>query len=103
MIPIHVGYYKGIIRYMIPLIVPEDKENCFLWVNGLKYSWTEGESVLWDDIYPHNNTNQNRVLLYMDIIRPFDGILGNLNSLVLKLMKNSDIVKDEIKTEKKFQ
>jgi len=107
MIPIHVGYYKGIIRYMLPLIVPDDKDNCFLWVNGLKYSWTEGKSVLWDDIYPHkvyNNTNQNRVLLYMDVVRPIDGFLGNLNSFVLKLIKNSEIVKQEIKrTENKME
>ena len=107
MIPIHVGYYKGIIRYMLPLIVPDDKDNCFLWVNGLKYSWTEGKSVLWDDIYPHkvyNNTNQNRVLLYMDVVRPIDGFLGNLNSFVLKLIENSEIVKQEIKrTENKME
>jgi hypothetical protein len=38
----------------------------------------------------------------MDIIRPIDGILGIINSFVLKLIKNSDIVKEEIKrTEKK--
>lgn len=100
MIPIHVGYYKGIVRYMLPLIVPDDKENCFLWVNGLKYSWTEGKGVIWDDIYPHkvyNNTNQDRVLLYMDVIRPIGGILDNLNSTVLNLIKNSDVVKEEIK------
>jgi len=100
MIPIHVGYYKGIIRYMLPLVVPDDKENCFLWVNGIKYSWTAGEGVLWDDIYPHkvyNNTNQVRILLYMDIIRPIDGLLGKLNLTILKLIKNSKIVKDEIK------
>lgn len=100
MIPIHVGYYKGIMRYMLPIIVPDDKENCFLWVNGLKYSWEEGKGVLWDDVYPHkvyNNTNQVRVLLYMDVIRPIDGILGDLNSTVLKLIQNSEIVKEEIK------
>jgi beta-hydroxylase len=100
MIPIHIGYYKGIMRYMLPLVVPDDGENCFLWVNGLKYSWTEGKGVLWDDIYPHkvyNNTNQNRVLLYMDVIRPIDGFLGDLNLTVLKMIQNSDIVKEEIK------
>ena len=106
MIPIHVGYYKGIMRYMLPLIVPDDRENCFLWVNGLKYSWENGNGVLWDDTYPHkvyNNTNQVRVLLYMDIIRPLDGFLENLNLTVLKLIKNSKIVKDEIKrTEKRI-
>ena len=75
MIPIHNGYYKGILRYMIPLVVPKDKENCFLWVNGIKYCWTAGKSVLWDDMYPHkvyNNTNENRILFYMDVIRPLD-------------------------------
>jgi len=100
MIPIHVGYYKGIMRYMLPLIVPDDRENCFLWVNGLKYSWENGKGVLWDDTYPHkvyNNTNQNRILLYMDIVRPLDGFLGNLNLTILKLMQNSEIVKNEIK------
>jgi hypothetical protein len=106
MIPIHVGYYKGIIRYMLPLIVPDDRENCFLWVNGLKYSWENGKGVLWDDTYPHkvyNNTNQVRVLLYMDVIRPLNGFLRNLNLTVLKLIQNSGIVKDEIKrTEKKI-
>jgi beta-hydroxylase len=106
MIPIHVGYYKGIIRYMLPLVVPDDKENCFLWVNGLKYSWTEGKGILWDDIYPHkvyNNTKQVRILLYMDIVRPIKGLLGKLNLKVLGMIKNSKIVKDEIKrTEKKI-
>lgn len=100
MIPIHIGYYKGIIRYMLPLVVPDDKENCFLWVNGIKYSWTAGKSVLWDDIYPHkvyNNTNQVRILLYMDVIRPLEGLLEKLNLLVLKLTVNSEIVKNEIK------
>ncbi len=41
-IPIHVGYYKGIMRYMIPIVVPKDRENVFLCVNELKYCWTEG-------------------------------------------------------------
>jgi beta-hydroxylase len=85
---------------MLPLVVPDDKENCFLWVNGIKYSWTAGKSVLWDDIYPHkvyNNTNQVRILLYMDVIRPLEGLLEKLNLLVLKLTVNSEIVKNEIK------
>lgn len=107
MIPIHVGYYKGILRYMLPLSVPDDRENCFLWVNGLKYSWMNGKSVLWDDTYPHkvyNNTNQTRVLLYMDIIRPMNGFLKNMNMFVLNLMQNSQVVKDEIKrTEQKIK
>jgi beta-hydroxylase len=99
-IPIHVGYYKGIMRYMMPIIVPKDKENVFLCVNEKKYCWTEGVGVLWDDNYPHkvyNNTNEIRVVIYMDIIRPLTGSLNILNKYILKLASNSKIVKDEIK------
>jgi len=33
-IPIHVGYYKGIMRFMLALKVPKQKEECYLCVNG---------------------------------------------------------------------
>lgn len=99
-IPIHVGYYKGIMRYMMPLIVPKDRENVFLVVNEKKYNWTEDVGVLWDDNFPHkvyNNTKEIRVVIYMDIIRPLPGLLNNFNKYILKLTCNSKIVKDEIK------
>lgn len=99
-IPIHVGYYKGIMRYMIPIVVPKDRENVFLCVNELKYDWTEGVGVLWDDTYPHkvyNNTNEIRVVIYMDVVRPLSWGLNTLNKFILRLACNSKIVKDEIK------
>ena len=99
-IPIHVGYYKGIMRYMIPIIVPKDRENVFLCVNELKYSWTEGVGVLWDDTYPHkvyNYTDEIRVVIYMDVVRPLPRILNVMNRFILRLASNSKIVKDEIK------
>ena len=99
-IPIHVGYYKGIMRYMIPVVVPKDRENVFLCVNELKYCWTEGVGVLWDDTYPHkvyNNTDEIRVVIYMDVVRPLRWGLNALNRFILMLACNSKIVKDEIK------
>jgi beta-hydroxylase len=99
-IPIHVGYYKGIMRYMIPVVVPKARENVFLCVNELKYCWTEGVGVLWDDTYPHkvyNNTDEIRVVIYMDVVRPLRWGLNRLNLFILRLACNSKIVKDEIK------
>jgi beta-hydroxylase len=99
-IPIHVGYYKGIMRYMMPLIVPKDKENVFLVVNEIKYNWTEGVGVLWDDTYPHkvyNNTKEIRVVIYMDVLRPLPNLLSKFNKFIVKLASNSQIVKDEIR------
>lgn len=99
-IPIHVGYYKGIMRYMIPVIVPKDKDNVFLCVNEKKYHWTEGEGVLWDDTFPHkvyNNTKEVRVVIYMDVKRPLTGILKLINDMTLKLAENAEVVKEEIR------
>ncbi len=107
-IPIHVGYSKGVLRYQIAMKVPKDRENVFICVNGIKYSWTEGEGVLFDDTYPHkvyNNTDEDRVVLYMDVIRPFlSPILDILNKFVIYLVTNSPIVKEEIaRTEKPIE
>jgi beta-hydroxylase len=99
-IPIHTGYYKGIMRYMMPVIVPKDRDNVFLVVNEKKYNWTEGEGVLWDDNFPHkvyNNTNEIRVVIFMDIVRPFSRLTNNLNKKFINLISKTKIIKDEIK------
>ena len=102
-IPMHVGYFKGVMRYMLALQVPKNKDECFLCVNGEKYTWTEGTGVLWDDTYPHrveNNTDESRVVLYMDVKRPLNPILSGLRDTILSLMEGSKMVQDEVqKTE----
>jgi hypothetical protein len=98
-IPIHVGYYKGIMRYMIATHVPTDRNNVFLCVNGIKYHWKEGRGVLWDDTFPHkvyNNSDEPRVVIYMDVIRPIQyGSL--LNEWFIRKAIHSSIVQEEIK------
>lgn len=99
-IPIHIGYYKGVMRYMLPIIIPKDKNNVYLCVNEIKYHWTEGVGVLWDDTYPHkvyNNTDEIRVVIYMDVKRPLNKILTPINDLFIHLMATSNIAKEEIK------
>jgi beta-hydroxylase len=66
----------------------------------LKYCWTESVGVLWDDMYPHkvyNNTDEIRVIIYMDVVRPLRWGLNALNLFIIWLACNSKIVKDEIK------
>jgi beta-hydroxylase len=106
-IPIHNGYYKGIMRYMIPTHVPKERDKVFLCVNGKKYHWTEGKSVLWDDNFPHkvyNYSDEIRVVIYMDVIRPLTGLLDTFNRGMIGLAANSPIVKKEIaRTEKQIK
>jgi len=71
-IPKHNGYSRGLMRYQLGYIIPKDRENAFIVVGGEKYNWKEGEGVMFDDIYYHyveNNTKEQRVVLYIDVLR----------------------------------
>ena len=72
------------------LFKPKDRKNVFICVNGEKYSWKEGEGVVFDDTYPHkvyNNTDQDRVVLYIDVERShMPNYLTLMNKKLLKLL-----------------
>lgn len=96
----HVGIYKGVLRYHLGLIIPQDVNKCFINVDGTKLHWREGNDIMFDDIFMHhveNNTNEPRVILFLDIKRDFHNILLNaLNTLSLKFIKSNDILLDTI-------
>jgi aspartyl/asparaginyl beta-hydroxylase (cupin superfamily) len=106
-IPMHTGYFKGLMRYMLPLQVPQDREKCFLCVNGLKYTWQEGVGVLWDDMFPHrveNRTDEVRIVLYMDIKRSNrPSFLDAIVHFTSSEMEKSPDVQAEIKRSERKQ
>jgi len=75
-IPPHNDPAKGVIRYHLALKVPKDRDNCFINVDGQNYHWEEGKGVLFDDVFDHwvrNDTDEERVILFVDILRPLHG------------------------------
>jgi beta-hydroxylase len=101
-IPMHVGYYKGLMRYMLPITVPKDRDNIWLNVNGRRYTWEEGSGVLWDDTYPHavyNRTDEVRVVLYMDVLRHkhMPKIAAMINATTVKILKLVGLADEQIK------
>lgn len=59
--------------------------------------WKEGKAVVFYDTCEHevwNNTNETRVILLLDVIRPFKFPLSIINKSILKLMQKSSFVKD---------
>jgi aspartyl/asparaginyl beta-hydroxylase (cupin superfamily) len=96
----HVGIYKGVLRYHLALKVPEDNENCYIVVNNNKMHWNEGHDIMFDDMYEHyvvNNTNETRIILFLDIKRKFDNVFINfLNTCFLHFVKSNDILKTTI-------
>lgn len=68
----HRDPYAGSLRYHLGLITPND-DRCFIDVNGERYSWRDGEGVLFDETFIHsaqNNSEANRIILLCDIERP---------------------------------
>src|SRR5262249_33925745 len=46
---------------------------CRIFVDGIPYSWRDGEDLLFDETYIHyaeNTTDQTRIILFCDVERP---------------------------------
>ena len=102
----HIGIYKGVIRYHLGLIIPKDRENCFLKVDNKTLHWQEGSDLMFDDMYLHhaeNNTAESRIILFLDIKREFSNpIINILNTLMLRFIRSNDAVTDTISNINKF-
>ena len=97
-IPRHFGFFKGVLRYHLPLIVPESGE-CYIVCGKQRHDWEEGQGVIFDDTYWHevwNNTEERRVVLFLDVARAdtMPKWLRGLNWHMINLLGNSQRIKD---------
>lgn len=68
----HRDPFAGSLRYHLGLATPND-DGCFIVVDGQKYSWRDGEAVMFDETYIHyaeNTTQSQRIILFCDVERP---------------------------------
>ncbi|MDR3430072.1 MULTISPECIES: aspartyl/asparaginyl beta-hydroxylase domain-containing protein [Silvimonas] len=68
----HRDPYAGSLRYHLGLITPND-DRCYIEVDGQRYSWRDGEGVVFDETFIHraeNHSGQGRLILFCDIERP---------------------------------
>jgi beta-hydroxylase len=73
----HRDPYAGSLRYHLGLSTP-NSEDCFISVDGQPYFWRDGEAVMFDETYihyAHNKTDQNRIILFVDVKRPVNFFL----------------------------
>ena len=102
----HIGFYKGVLRYHLTLVAPQRWRNCYLTVNGTKLYWKEGEDILFDDLFIHqvdNLTNETRVVLFLDIPRPFHNIfMDSINIFLLSIAQYNERVQRIIKSINEF-
>jgi ornithine lipid ester-linked acyl 2-hydroxylase len=93
----HRGPYKGVLRYHLGLIVPRDAEACRIRVGEDIRHWEEGKSMIFDDTFNHevwNDTDETRVVLFVDVLRPLPFPYAAINSLIVKVIGLSPFVLD---------
>jgi aspartyl/asparaginyl beta-hydroxylase (cupin superfamily) len=90
-VPAHRGPTLGTLRYHTALHVPV-KDPPTIRVKDQKYTWKVGESVLFDDSLEHEVYNQSddvRVVLIVDVMRPLPFFLNCVNESVRHLTRAS--------------
>jgi ornithine lipid ester-linked acyl 2-hydroxylase len=88
-IPRHRGAYKGLIRSHLPLIVPSPNTLLRMQVDKDVFNWEEGKIIIFDNTYYHevwNDSDEVRVVLLMDVIRPLSFPFSILNKFIIHLM-----------------
>lgn len=80
----HSGPYFGYIRYHLAIKVPALNPPELI-IKDQSYCWKKGQSILFDDTWPHevkNKSNEIRVVLIVDILRPMPLIPHLINKTV---------------------
>jgi ornithine lipid ester-linked acyl 2-hydroxylase len=93
----HRGPYKGVLRYHLGLIVPENAEDCRIRVGEDVRHWEAGRSMVFDDTFNHevwNDTDQTRVVLFLDVLRPLPFPESAINRAIVKAIGFSPFVLD---------
>ena len=110
----HWGYWKGFVRYHLGVIIPDNNADrkCWIRINpeaqdrtqardaieqGENYFWHNGEAVLFDDTFLHdaaNESDQVRVVLFLDVARKMPWPLALLNRLFLWIAHQDKSVRE---------
>jgi len=110
----HWGYWKGFVRYHLGVLIPDNNRDnkCWIRINphaqergddrslieqGETYFWHDGEAVLFDDTFLHdaaNETDQVRVVLFLDVARKMPPTLSLLNRMFLRIAHRNKAVRE---------
>jgi ornithine lipid ester-linked acyl 2-hydroxylase len=102
----HRGPYKGVLRYHLGLIVPERKQDCRIRVDTEIRHWEAGRSMVFDDTFDHevwNDTDETRVVLFVDVLRPLPFPESSINKLIVRAIGLSPFVLDAKRNQRAWE
>ena len=96
-LPRHRGPTKAIITWHLGLLIPKDRENCWIEVDRQRRHWAEGSSLIFDDAQKHevrNDTDEERVVLLLHFDRPMRFPGSWLGVFLMRAIRWSPFVRD---------
>lgn len=103
-IPAHCGTYLGYLRYHLALRVPRNNPPSMR-VRDKYHTWQEGQSIVFDDSLEHevyNKSDDLRVVLIVDFLRPMPLPLDLLNRAIVRLGGYTDEAKQALAKIEKY-
>ena len=105
-VPEHRGQVPGLLRGHFALIVPEEREKCYLRVEDTTCCWTEGKMLIFDDTYTHsvqNMTEQSRVVMLLHFDRPMNRLGKSIHQVVMLLIQQTPFVREGVRNNNHWQ
>jgi beta-hydroxylase len=93
----HRDPFAGSLRYHLGLSTP-NSDACWIEVDGHRYSWRDGEGVVFDETFVHcveNGTDMRRLILFCDVERPLRQPMAWLNRLVTQTIMRATTTQNE--------
>jgi ornithine lipid ester-linked acyl 2-hydroxylase len=102
----HRGPYNGVLRLHLGLIVPDTPpQTVAIRVDNEICQWEEGKVLIFDDSYEHeawNHSEQTRVVLFVDFVRPLRFPASLVNWLILNLVVFTPLIRDASRAQEKW-
>lgn len=95
----HTGVYKGVLRCLFTLKA-SDQGNCWIRVNDKKMIFETGKCIYFDETFEHevkNDSEEIRVVLYLDLYRKLPFPLNLYNKLIFNLLRRSPYIQTIIR------
>ena len=96
----HRGVSKGILICHLGLRVPIERQSCHMDVDGHEVLWTNNETHVFDDTYPHevwNDTDEFRTILLVQFRRPMRLVGRVVAGLFIWAVKHSPYLQDGLR------
>jgi beta-hydroxylase len=103
----HRGPYNGVLRFHLGLIVPKaEPGKIAIRVDRQICHWEEGTALIFDDAYEHeawNHSDQTRVVLFVDFVKPLRFPANFVNWLLMNLAVFTPFIREGFQAQKKWE